>query len=84
MSARYVIGPDGLRLTLADLPVSHDTHWTFKRKADVVYGVRGGLLTLEEACDRYKLSVDEFIGWQRALDKQGIEALKVKNTKGLR
>jgi len=35
-----------------------------RRKAEVVAAVRGGLLSLEEACSRYTLTVDEFLSWQ--------------------
>ena len=31
-----------------------------RRKAEVVAAVRGGLLSLEEACSRYALNSDEF------------------------
>ena len=57
---RYVIGPDGSPLTVADLPPRDTKRWVIRRKAEVVAAVRGGLLSIEEACDRYKLSVDEF------------------------
>ena len=62
---RYVIGPDGSPLTVADLPPKNTRRWVIRRKAEVVAAVRGGLLSLEEACDRYTLTVDEFLSWQR-------------------
>jgi len=57
----YVIGPDGTPLTLADLPPHTTRRWVIRRKAEVVMAVRGGLLTLEEACERYTLTVEEFL-----------------------
>jgi hypothetical protein len=45
-------------------------------KAEVVAAVRGGLLSLEEACDRYKLTVDEFLSWQRSIDRHGLAGLR--------
>lgn len=72
-----VIGPDGRRLTRADLPPADTVRWVIRRKAEVVAGVRAGLLTLDEACTRYSLSLDEFLLWQRQLDKHGLEGLKV-------
>ncbi|GAB4518910.1 MAG: DUF1153 domain-containing protein [Amphiplicatus sp.] len=72
----YVIGPDGLPLTLADLPPSDTKRWVIRRKAEVVAAVRGGLLTLEEACRRYKLTVEEFLSWQRAIDQHGMAGLR--------
>ena len=47
-----------------------------RRKAEVVAAVRGGLLSLEEACQRYTLTVEEFLGWQRAIDKHGLAGLR--------
>ncbi len=72
----YVIGPDGLPLTLADLPPTTTKRWVIRRKAEVVAAVRGGLLTLEEACERYHLTVEEFLGWQKAIDQFGMPGLR--------
>ena len=47
---KYVIGPDGSPLTIADLPPKNTRRWVIRRKAEVVAAVRGGLLSLEEAC----------------------------------
>ncbi|MDB5367681.1 MAG: hypothetical protein JWM77_3608, partial [Rhodospirillales bacterium] len=33
-------------------------------------------LTLEEACSRYSLSLDEFLSWQRVVDRYGIHGLR--------
>ena len=52
---KYVIGPDGSPLTIADLPPPNTKRWVIRRKAEVVAAVRGGLLSLEEACERYTL-----------------------------
>ena len=35
----------------------------------VVEAVRGGQLTLQEACERYQLSLDEFLSWERAIER---------------
>ena len=58
---KYVIGPDGSPLTVADLPPVTTKRWVIRRKAEVVAAVRGGLISLEEACNRYTLTVDEFL-----------------------
>jgi hypothetical protein len=34
------------------------------------------LLTLEDACARYTLTVDEFLAWQRAIDRHGLAGLR--------
>lgn len=72
----YVIGPDGSPLTLADLPPATTRRWVIRRKAEVVAAVRGGLLTLEDACARYTLTVEEFLAWQRAIDRHGLAGLR--------
>ncbi len=72
----YVIGPDGMPLTLNDLPPTTTKRWVIRRKAEVVAAVRGGLLTLEEACERYTLTVEEFLGWQKAIDQHGLPGLR--------
>jgi hypothetical protein len=72
----YVIGPDGSPLTIADLPPPGNHRWVIRRKAEVVAAVRGGLLSLDEACERYTLTTEEYLSWQRALDKNGLAGLR--------
>ena len=74
--AIYVVGPDGSPLTIADLPAADTKRWVIRRKAQVVAAVRGGLLSLDEACRRYTLTVDEFLAWQRAIDRFGLAGLR--------
>jgi hypothetical protein len=71
-----VVGPTGTPLTLADLPPANTQRWVIRRKAEVVAAVRGGLLTLEDACSRYRLTSDEFLGWQKAIDRWGMAGLR--------
>ena len=73
---RIVIGPDGSALSMADLPAPNTERWVTRRKAVVVAAVRGGLLTIEEACARYTLSVEEYLAWQRAVDRHGLPGLR--------
>jgi hypothetical protein len=72
-----VIGPLGEPLTLADLPAPETKRWVVRRKAEVVAAVNGGLLTVDEVCDRYGLSSEEFASWQRAIDRVGMPGLRV-------
>jgi hypothetical protein len=75
---KYVIGPDGSPLTITDLPApGMKKRWVVRRKAQVVAAVRGGLLSLEEACSRYMLTVDEFLSWQSSIDRHGLGGLRV-------
>jgi hypothetical protein len=73
---KYVIGPDGSPLTVADLPPPSTRRWVIRRKAEVVAAVRGGLLSLDEACSRYTLTVDEFLSWQMSIDQYGLPGLR--------
>jgi Protein of unknown function (DUF1153) len=73
---KYVLGPDGSPLTLADLPAPGTKRWVIRRKAEVVAAVRGGLLSLEEACSLYMLTVEEFLDWQRSIDGHGLAGLR--------
>ncbi|MBR0554000.1 DUF1153 domain-containing protein [Stakelama marina] len=72
-----VIGPLGEPLTLDTLPPTDTTRWVVRRKAEVVAAVNGGLLTVDEVCNRYGLTVEEFAGWQRAIDRSGMPGLRV-------
>ncbi|MDH3659097.1 MAG: DUF1153 domain-containing protein [Alphaproteobacteria bacterium] len=79
-----VIGPDGKLLTLDDLPPPETKRWVARRKAEVVAAVRAQLLTLEEACKRYNLSTEEFVGWEAAIDKHGLGGLRVTRIQDFR
>ena len=72
-----VQGPDGQPLTKADLPSPGIRRWVTRRKAEVVAAVNGGLLSVDEACARYNLTLEEFAGWQRAVDRSGMPGLRV-------
>jgi hypothetical protein len=72
-----VIGPLGESLTVDSLPPPNTTRWVVRRKAEVVAAVNGGLLSVDEVCDRYSLTLEEFAGWQRAVDRSGMPGLRV-------
>jgi hypothetical protein len=71
-----VIGPAGKPLSIDDLPPPDTERWVIRRKAEVVAAVRAGLISLEDACERYRLSVEEFISWQRLIDRHGMRGLR--------
>lgn len=54
--------------------------WVPHRKAEVVAAVRGGSLSLDEACGRYALSIEEYLTWQREIDLFGLAGLRVNRT----
>jgi len=60
-----------------DLPLPDTKRWVTRRKAVVVNAVRCGVISLEEVCRRYELSVEEFLAWQRAIETHGVPGLRV-------
>ena len=72
---RYVLGPDGYPISEIDLP-QLSRRWVVRQKAIVVAAVRGGLLTMEDACDRYALTVEEYLSWQTSVDRHGLAGLR--------
>jgi hypothetical protein len=52
------------------------TRWVASRKAAVVEAVRGGEVSLEEACRRYELSEEEFFAWEQAFNTSGLLGLR--------
>lgn len=78
----YVIGPDGDVLTEANLPPRNIRRWVPRRKAEVVAAVGGGLLSLADACARYRISNEEFCAWVRAYERDGLPGLRVRQRPG--
>jgi hypothetical protein len=50
--------------------------WTVRRKATVVEAVRGGWMPIDQACVLYNISIDEFLAWERDLDRYGVPGLR--------
>lgn len=71
-------------LLVVELPPATTTRWVTRRKAAVVAAVRAGVLTAEEACLRYKLSLEEFSSWQRRVESFGIAGLRTTKTQDYR
>src|SRR5712671_2106348 len=67
----------GISGTVVDLPPPDTKRWVARRKAVVVDAVRSGAISLEEACRRYELSVEEFLAWQHAIEAHGVAGLRV-------
>jgi hypothetical protein len=72
----HVVGPGGDVLTIADLPPPDIARWVPRRKAELVAAVCGGLISLREACQRYRLSPEEFSAWKNALEDDGLAGLQ--------
>jgi hypothetical protein len=63
-------------INIDELPPPGITRWVIHRKAQVVAAVEAGTLSLEEVCERYSVSVEEFQGWQKTLQRHGIYGLR--------
>jgi hypothetical protein len=61
----------------ANLPPADTKRWVPRRKAAVVTAVRGGAISLEEACHRYHLSEEEFLAWERGIKVHGVAGLRI-------
>jgi Protein of unknown function (DUF1153) len=68
---------ESLAARFVDLPPANTKRWVIRRKAEVVAAVRSGVISLEDACNRYKLSIEEFLSWQRLIDSHGLAGLRV-------
>lgn len=64
-------------VTPHELPPPNTKRWVIRRKAEVVAAVRNGLISLDEACHRYTLSIEEFLSWQRLIESHGLAGLRV-------
>ena len=73
---RAVKLPDGSFMTRADLPPADTKRWVASRKASVVRAVQFGLLSIEQAMERYSLSEEELTQWVAAARTHGEDALK--------
>ena len=60
---------------MPELP-SQNERWTPRRKAAVIEAVRGGWVPIEEICRLYNLSIDEFLAWERDMDRNGVPGLR--------
>ncbi len=66
------------------LPPPDTQRWVPSRKAMIVAGVRNGYFTLEEVCQRYSLSPEEFAAWQRSIDRYGVPGLRTTRSQSYR
>ncbi|GAB2174760.1 CtrA inhibitor SciP [Dongia sp. agr-C8] len=63
-------------IKIDELPPPGITRWVIHRKAQVVAAVQAGALSLEEVCERYSVSVEEFQSWQKTLQQHGVYGLR--------
>lgn len=71
-------GPRGEVLTVFDLPRDRNVRWSKRRKAEVVLAIQAGIISADEACNRYALTVEELAGWQQSYWVRGMAGLRLK------
>lgn len=64
-------------VSLASLPPPDTKRWIIRRKALIVAALRQGLLSREQACERYNLSLHELESWEEMIDRHGLPGLRV-------
>jgi hypothetical protein len=60
-----------------DMAPPRPRRWLPQRKAEVVAAVTSGLLSLDQALERYQLSMEEYLSWQQRIDRFGLSGLRV-------
>jgi uncharacterized protein DUF1153 len=70
-------GSDGRPVRMVAPPPAGIRRWVPQRKAEVVTAVRNGVLSIEQACERYALTVEEFLSWEEAIDHHGLQGLRI-------
>jgi len=78
----HVIGPNGDVLTVKNLPPPDIGRWVPRRKAEVIAAVSGGLMSLSDACNRYRISREEFHSWVTAYEEDGLPGLRAQRRHG--
>ena len=68
----------------AKLPPANTKRWVVSRKAQVVRAVEDGLITLDQACERYSLSHEEFAHWCQLIKSHGTRALRATRVQDYR
>lgn len=71
-----IVGPLGKELSLKEIANPNTIRWVSRRKAQVVAAIEGGVLTASEACELYRLSIEELATWQRGYARAGAPALR--------
>jgi hypothetical protein len=81
---RAVVDSFGELLTVESLPPADVVRWVSRRKAQLVCAIREGLISRQEACDRYNISNEELFSWEKLLGDHGPRALLVTKTQRYR
>ncbi len=72
------------QMMLNELPPPDTVRWVVRRKAAVVAAVKNGVITLDDVCWLYDISVEEFLTWQEMIEKHGVRGLRVTKLQYIR
>jgi|GEM_PF-973052 len=73
----YMSAPPPGTMPADDLPPDDTVRWVPRRKAAVLAAIAENRITLEQACKRWRLSVEEIRLWDRAMRQIGVHGLRV-------
>jgi hypothetical protein len=79
-----VLTPDGVAMSIHDLPSPQTHRWVTSRKALVVAGVRGGIVSIEYICNRYQITINEYVSWHWLIESYGFASLRTTRTQHYR
>ncbi len=72
------------QMMLNELPPPDTIRWVVRRKAAVVAAVKNGVITLDDVCWLYDISVEEFLTWREMIEKHGVRGLRVTKLQDFR
>jgi transposase-like protein len=72
------------KTAVVELPPPDTKRWTARRKAAVVAAVSSGMITIDEVCRRYALSVEEFLSWRNTIQMHGVQGLQTTKLQNYR
>jgi len=58
------------------LPPPNTRRWVVRRKAADVVAVKSGMITIQQACEVYQLTEEEFLSWKHAFETHGFPGLR--------
>ena len=70
-------GSENPPMSIEGLQPPDTKRWAVRRKASVVYAVETFLISLEDACSRYGISIGKYESSRRLLENHGIGRLRV-------
>ena len=71
-------------VALGELPPTNGIRWGMRRKSQLIDAIRRGLLTFDEAQERYRLTVEELASWQAFFETHGQRGLRTTLTQQYR